>query len=47
VHFVGPDRGVELEPTGDGDDFLAVGDAAGAGDARDGDALGAAEICVG
>jgi hypothetical protein len=47
VHFVRPDRRVELEAAGDRDDFLAVGNAAGASDARDGDALGAAQVGVG
>jgi hypothetical protein len=47
VHLVGPDRGVQLEAAGDGDDFLAVGYAAGSGDARDGDAFGFAEVGVG
>ena len=42
VHLVGPDGRVEFEAAGDGDDFLAVGDAACAGDAGNGDALGCA-----
>src|SRR5579859_7033978 len=47
VHLVGPDGRVEFEAAGDGDDFLAVGHAARADDARDGDAFGAAEVGVG
>jgi len=47
VHFVGPHRRVQLQPAGDGDDFLAIGYAARAGDARHGDALGAPQIRVG
>jgi hypothetical protein len=46
VHLVGPHRRVELQPAGDGNDFLAVGDAARSGDARDGNALGLAQIGV-
>ncbi len=44
VHLVGPDGRVQLEAAGNGDDFLAVGHAMCAHDARHSDALGFAEI---
>src|SRR5260370_20011763 len=47
VHFVGPDRRVQLESASDGDNFLAVRHAMCAHDARHGDALGLAQICFG
>ncbi len=47
VHFVGPHGRVQLEAASDGDDFLAVRQAARADDARNGDALGAAQVRVG
>jgi len=47
VHLVGPDGRVQFEAAGDGDDFLAVGNATRADDTRDGDALGTAEVGVG
>jgi len=46
VHLVGPDGSIQLEAAGDGDDFLAVGQAARAGNARHGDAFGLAKIRV-
>src|SRR5262249_26327048 len=42
-----PDRCVEFEAAGDGDDFLAVGNAPRSGNARDGDTFGATEILAG
>ena len=44
VHFVRPDGSVQLEATCDRDDFLAVGHAVRANDARHGDAFGLAKI---
>ena len=46
VHLIGPYRRVQLEAAGDGDDFLAVGYAPRADNARHGDALGLAKIGV-
>src|SRR6266446_7932472 len=47
VHLVGPDGRVQLEATGDGDDFLAVGHAVRADNARNGDAFGLAHVFFG
>ena len=47
VHFVRPDGSVQLEATCDRDDFLAVGHAVRANDARHGDAFGLAKIFIG
>src|SRR5262245_47357015 len=47
MHFVGPDGRVQLEPAGDADDFLAVGNAARSGDTRHTDAFSASEIVAG
>ena len=47
VHLVGPDGSVQLEATCDRDDFLAVGHAVRANDARHGDAFGFAKIFIG